>query len=50
MMTVFAVAGTEGAIADGWGFIWAAYGVTWAILAGYAISLMVRSRNTGESP
>jgi hypothetical protein len=47
-MTVFAVAGA-GVIADGWGFVWAAYGLTWAVLGGYAINLMLRSRSTGDS-
>ena len=33
-----------GVIQGGWGFVWAAYGVTAAILLGYAVSVLLRLR------
>lgn len=42
----------EGVLEGGWGYIWAAYGITWAFLAGYAIYVTVRktlSRRPRES-
>ena len=33
-----------GVISGGWEFVWAAYGLTGAVLVGYAVSLWVRSR------
>jgi heme exporter protein CcmD len=33
-----------GVISGGWEFVWAAYGVTAAILMGYAVSVIVRYR------
>jgi len=41
------VSSTETPVADGildggWTYIWAAYGVTWTFLAGYAVSLLIR--------
>lgn len=38
--------GPTGAITGGWGYVWAAYIVTWVTLAGYAVSLRLRSRGT----
>ncbi len=39
----------EGLIVGGWEFVWAAWGVTWAALALYALSLWLR-RETSETP
>ena len=36
---------TGGYVVGGWGFVWAAYGITATVLLIYGISLMVRSRN-----
>jgi len=38
------VTGPAGVITGGWEFVWAAYGVTAAILTGYAVSVFVRYR------
>jgi heme exporter protein D len=35
---------TGGVITGGWGFVWAAYGLTFSILAIYTISVLVRYR------
>lgn len=35
-----------GVIAGGWDYIWAAYGMTWATLALYSLSLLVRARRS----
>jgi hypothetical protein len=32
----------DGVLDGGWTYIWAAYGVTWTFLVGYALSLAVR--------
>jgi CcmD family protein len=34
----------NGLIEGGWIYIYGAYGVTWVLLSGYTISLIVRSR------
>jgi heme exporter protein CcmD len=34
----------QGVITGGWGFVWAAYAVTAAILGGYAVSVIARYR------
>ncbi len=34
-----------GVIAGGWEYVWAAYGVSAAILLGYAVSIYVRYRS-----
>ena len=34
----------EGVITGGWEFVWAAYGATWLVMAGYAASLWWRGR------
>ena len=34
----------EGTIQGGWGYVWAAYGLTWASLTGYMFSLWWRAR------
>ncbi len=33
----------SGVIDGGWAYIWGAYGVTWALLLGYAVSLVFRA-------
>ena len=33
-----------GIVTGGWEFVWAAYGITFTVLGGYAISLIVRVR------
>lgn len=33
-----------GAVEGGWGYVVAAYAVTWATLLGYALSLWLRAR------
>lgn len=38
---------TEGVIAGGWGYIWAAYVVTWTSLVGYTLYL-VRQRHLAD--
>lgn len=37
---------TEGIVVGGWKFVWAAYGLTAAMLLGYAVSLAVRLRSS----
>jgi hypothetical protein len=32
-----------GVIDGGWPYIWGAYSVTWALLAGYVVTLVIRS-------
>lgn len=34
----------SGVIEGGWAYIWGAYSVTWVLLLGYALSLVLRSR------
>ena len=34
----------QGVIEGGWGYVAAVYLITWAALAGYGLSLVVRSR------
>lgn len=38
------MSGGEGVLDGGWGYVWGAYGVTWAFLAAYGLSLMLRMR------
>jgi len=33
-----------GIVTGGWEYVWAAYGITFTVLGGYAISLIVRVR------
>ena len=35
---------SHGMIEGGWGYVWAAYGISWGALTLYAISLVLRSR------
>ncbi|RJS16346.1 hypothetical protein DRW03_30880 [Corallococcus sp. H22C18031201] len=35
-----------GRIQGGWGYVWASYGITWAALALYALSLWMRRPRT----
>lgn len=35
---------TGGIVIGGWEYVWAAYGITFSVLGGYAISLVVRVR------
>ena len=35
-----------GVVTDGWGYVWAAYGITWLFFAGYTASLFLRHRET----
>lgn len=35
-----------GSISGGWGFVWAVYGISWGVLLGYGLSLLLRSRTT----
>ncbi len=37
---------TGGMIQGGWEFVWAVYGITWAVLIAYLISLRIRTENT----
>lgn len=39
---------TQGMIVGGWEYVYAAYGISWFILASYAVSLVLRSRHKGE--
>jgi hypothetical protein len=32
----------SGRIAGGWGYVWASYGLTWAMMIGYGLYLWVR--------
>ena len=41
---------TVGAIEGGWSYVIAAYAVTWIMLGGYAVSLVVRARSNSEPP
>jgi hypothetical protein len=34
----------EGTIQGGWGYVWTVYGLTWASIVGYMISLWWRDR------
>lgn len=34
-----------GYIQGGWGFVWASYGITWAFLVGYTVSLWLRGHD-----
>lgn len=34
----------DGIVTGGWEFVWAAYGITFAALGGYTISLLLRTR------
>jgi heme exporter protein CcmD len=38
------MASAQGVISGGWEYVWAAYGVTAAILVGYAVSVFARYR------
>jgi len=38
-----------GRIVGGWEYVWAAYGITWAAIIVYTISLWLRSRSAQES-
>lgn len=31
-------------IMGGWNYVWAAYGASWIVLGGYALSLWIRQR------
>lgn len=42
MSTYLLVAAQTGRIQGGWGYVWTAYGVTWAALSLYALSLWLR--------
>lgn len=35
----------DGVIVGGWEYVYTVYGVTWAVLALYALSLYLRGRN-----
>jgi len=37
-----------GVIEGNWGFVWAAYGITWLFLGGYAVSLLLRGGGSSE--
>lgn len=39
---------TGGYVVGGWGFVWAAYGITAAVLIVYGVSLYVRLRGTHD--
>lgn len=45
MSTVFAA---NGYVVGGWSYVWVAYGVTWAFLVGYTLSLWLRWRDRRE--
>ena len=36
----------QGVIEGGWSFVWAAYGISWAGLIGYLVSLWLRDRES----
>jgi len=41
----------NGTMVGGWEYVWAAYGITWAALAIYAVSLLWREKKTrGKDP
>ena len=44
-MVLFATT-TDGVLQGGWEYVWASYGLTWAVFAGYALSLWLRARRT----
>ncbi len=35
---------TGGIVFGGWEYVWAAYGITFSVLGGYAVSLLFRVR------
>lgn len=37
-------------IDGGWGYVWAAYGITWVVVLGYALSLLRRVRPGAAPP
>jgi hypothetical protein len=39
---------TGGVIQGGWGYVIAAYGISWAALAAYAVSLYVRAKRAPQ--
>ena len=41
---------TEGIVTGGWEFVWAAYGLTAAVLGIYAVSVLMRLRAAKRSP
>ena len=34
----------DGVIEGGWGYVWAAYGISWGVLLVYGVSLVLRLR------
>jgi hypothetical protein len=42
-------AATEGVLVGQWGFVWAAYIVTWVFIASYALSLWIRAPRGGSN-
>ena len=40
----------NGTMVGGWEYVWAAYGITWAALAIYAVSLLWREKKTRRKP
>ena len=40
----------NGTIEGGWAYVVAAYGITWAVWALYALSLWLRTRGRQETP
>ena len=38
----------DGAIEGGWGYVIAAYGISWTVWIGYALSLWLRSRSAQD--
>ena len=39
---------TGGVIQGGWGYVIAAYGISWAVLVAYGVSLYVRSKRVPQ--
>lgn len=39
----------RGRIEGGWSYVWVSYGLTWAVMAFYGLSLWLRSRSAGET-
>ena len=39
----------SGTITGGWSFVWAAYGITFTVLALYAVSVLMRLRSARKS-
>ncbi len=39
----------DGIIEGGWGYVWAAYGITWLTLVGYCLSVHLRDQDD-DSP